>query len=132
MPQDIPPLWLHPKRREGDARADSIDSSVAQPGDDGLLAASGADRDAAGLSVGTGRRDGGRPGGADPDRGDRQPADGAGGGRTRPAHPGAQQIGRHTSELQSLMRISYAVFCLKKKKTTKQTITYTQHNKTTH
>src|SRR3546814_10102773 len=56
MPQDIPPLWLHPKRREGDARADSIDSSVAQPGDDGLLAASGADRDAAGLSVGTGDR----------------------------------------------------------------------------
>src|SRR3546814_8088761 len=32
----------------------------------------------------------------------------------------ATQIGRseeHTSELQSLMRISYAVFCLKKKKT---------------
>src|SRR3546814_7538269 len=28
----------------------------------------------------------------------------------------------HTSELQSLMRISYAVFCLKKKKTNKQTI----------
>src|SRR3546814_8034124 len=27
----------------------------------------------------------------------------------------------HTSELQSLMRISYAVFCLKKKKTTMQT-----------
>src|SRR3546814_8063820 len=26
------------------------------------------------------------------------------------------KIGRHTSELQSLMRISYAVFCLKKKK----------------
>src|SRR3546814_7908996 len=26
----------------------------------------------------------------------------------------------HTSELQSLMRISYAVFCLKKKQTTKQ------------
>src|SRR3546814_2320428 len=25
------------------------------------------------------------------------------------------QIGKHTSELQSLMRISYAVFCLKKK-----------------
>src|SRR3546814_2607079 len=31
----------------------------------------------------------------------------------------------HTSELQSLMRISYAVFCLKKKKNTKQI-----HNKT--
>src|SRR3546814_8334429 len=27
----------------------------------------------------------------------------------------------HTSELQSLMRISYAVFCLKKKKTKEQT-----------
>src|SRR3546814_2143578 len=27
----------------------------------------------------------------------------------------------HTSELQSLMRISYAVFCLKKKKNTKRT-----------
>src|SRR3546814_1697762 len=31
----------------------------------------------------------------------------------------------HTSELQSLMRISYAVFCLKKKKTKKQ---HKQHN----
>src|SRR3546814_1779039 len=33
----------------------------------------------------------------------------------------------HTSELQSLMRISYAVFCLKKKKNTthKQNQTYT-------
>src|SRR3546814_7874655 len=28
----------------------------------------------------------------------------------------------HTSELQSLMRISYAVFCLKKKNTNQQTI----------
>src|SRR3546814_7630986 len=35
----------------------------------------------------------------------------------------------HTSELQSLMRISYAVFCLKKKKATKRT-PYTQsHSK---
>src|SRR3546814_7120152 len=33
----------------------------------------------------------------------------------------------HKSELQSLMRISYAVFCLKKKKTTQQT----QHSSTT-
>src|SRR3546814_7153035 len=31
----------------------------------------------------------------------------------------------HTSELQSLMRISYAVFCLKKKKTNKFETTYT-------
>src|SRR3546814_5954772 len=30
----------------------------------------------------------------------------------------------HTSELQSLMRISYAVFCLKKKTQTNQTISY--------
>src|SRR3546814_4537019 len=29
----------------------------------------------------------------------------------------------HTSELQSLMRISYAVFCLKKKKLIKSTVT---------
>src|SRR3546814_2076954 len=28
----------------------------------------------------------------------------------------------HTSELQSIMRISYAVFCLKKKNTTSQTV----------
>src|SRR3546814_2395272 len=33
----------------------------------------------------------------------------------------------HTSELQSLMRISYAVFCLKKKKKTKNK--QTQHTK---
>src|SRR3546814_6376330 len=32
----------------------------------------------------------------------------------------------HTSELQSLMRISYAVFCLKKKKKTPYYLTY-QH-----
>src|SRR3546814_3691328 len=30
--------------------------------------------------------------------------------------PGADRSEEHTSELQSLMRISYAVFCLKKKK----------------
>src|SRR3546814_4874775 len=33
------------------------------------------------------------------------------------AVPGQQRSEEHTSELQSLMRISYAVFCLKKKKT---------------
>src|SRR3546814_7894415 len=31
-----------------------------------------------------------------------------------------QRSDEHTSELQSLMRISYAVFCLKKKKKTKK------------
>src|SRR3546814_1765388 len=34
----------------------------------------------------------------------------------------------HTSELQSLMRISYAVFCLKKKKELKHTYLNYQHN----
>src|SRR3546814_1841597 len=35
----------------------------------------------------------------------------------------------HTSELQSLMRISYAVFCLKKKKKTIITESYNEKNK---
>src|SRR3546814_8577643 len=40
----------------------------------------------------------------------------------RPRHPlGARRSEEHTSELQSLMRISYAVFCLKKKKQTNMT-----------
>src|SRR3546814_9295747 len=34
--------------------------------------------------------------------------------------PGAWRSEEHTSELQSLMRISYAVFCLKKKNTTRK------------
>src|SRR3546814_12983556 len=34
-----------------------------------------------------------------------------------------QRSEEHTSELQSLMRISYAVFCLKKKKNLNKTIT---------
>src|SRR3546814_1424647 len=38
--------------------------------------------------------------------------------RTPPRHPGHRSE-EHTSELQSLMRISYAVFCLKKKKNEK-------------
>src|SRR3546814_4696324 len=37
----------------------------------------------------------------------------------------------HTSELQSLMRISYAVFCLKKKKKDTQQIDYPKKNKKT-
>src|SRR3546814_7373135 len=52
--------------------------------------------------------------------------------------PSARRSEEHTSELQSLMRISYAVFCLKKK--TKyptihyqyQTTTTHQHQQTTH
>src|SRR3546814_1690122 len=33
----------------------------------------------------------------------------------QPAQPTSRRSEEHTSELQSLMRISYAVFCLKKK-----------------
>src|SRR3546814_14222006 len=36
--------------------------------------------------------------------------------RSRDAAPRGERSEEHTSELQSLMRISYAVFCLKKKK----------------
>src|SRR3546814_3293733 len=51
--------------------------------------------------------------------------------RLSSAKPGRSTISRseeHTSELQSLMRISYAVFCLKKQKTEKTT----QHTKNKH
>src|SRR3546814_17494522 len=37
-------------------------------------------------------------------------------GRARAREEGGRRSEEHTSELQSLMRISYAVFCLKKKK----------------
>src|SRR3546814_7327592 len=42
------------------------------------------------------------------------------------ARPTAWRSEEHTSELQSLMRISYAVFCLKKKKTQPLLISITQ------
>src|SRR3546814_7196912 len=38
-----------------------------------------------------------------------------------------QRSEEHTSELQSLMRISYAVFCLKKKKDTRRNTTQLYH-----
>src|SRR3546814_10701664 len=43
----------------------------------------------------------------------------AGHRRRQPGHPRSEE---HTSELQSLMRISYAVFCLNKKKDTIATL----------
>src|SRR3546814_4378202 len=46
-----------------------------------------------------------------------------------PYTEGALRSEEHTSELQSLMRISYAVFCLKKKKTQTQTTYTTNQNK---
>src|SRR3546814_7123277 len=47
-------------------------------------------------------------------------------GITRSVSTRAFRSEEHTSELQSLMRISYAVFCLKKKKT-KQTHVHNNH-----
>src|SRR3546814_5416348 len=44
------------------------------------------------------------------------------------AKPKAKRSEEHTSELQSLMRISYAVFCLKKKKPTQISHTTTKEN----
>src|SRR3546814_3739119 len=43
-----------------------------------------------------------------------------------PSHPRTRRSEEHTSELQSLMRISYAVFCLKKKK--QHQLTYNEIN----
>src|SRR3546814_10665172 len=46
----------------------------------------------------------------------RQPGRADGGGTDRRGDDQHQRSEEHTSELQSLMRITYAVFCLKKKK----------------
>src|SRR3546814_6008628 len=63
-------------------------------------------------------RSAGRPRHRGPDRPCRlrQPRRGRHRGRLRRPRP-ARRSEEHTSELQSLMRISYAVFCLKKKNT---------------
>src|SRR3546814_7495959 len=55
---------------------------------------------------------------------------------TVPAHGGhlvaiSPRSEEHTSELQSLMRISYAVFCLQKKKSNEQVLDYIIYT-TTH
>src|SRR3546814_2166516 len=46
--------------------------------------------------------------------------------RYRRGRPGSRRSEEHTSELQSLMRISYAVFCLKKKKNNTRLTIYTR------
>src|SRR3546814_2694899 len=67
-------------------------------------------------------------------RGDaRRAGPGGGRGRCDPRHPHRSE--EHTSELQSLMRISYAVFCLKKKNTdaaTSEKYVYKPQNKLGH
>src|SRR3546814_9676335 len=45
--------------------------------------------------------------------------------------PALSRSEEHTSELQSLMRISYAVFCLKKKKTPREVTKKMKRNKRT-
>src|SRR3546814_1133082 len=82
-----------------------------------------------------GRQQGGEPPGGGPGGREGRAAERLGGGRTIGVHVRAPRAGpdgrssscaqararrfprseEHTSELQSLMRISYAVFCLKKK-----------------
>src|SRR3546814_8568745 len=49
-----------------------------------------------------------------------------GAGLSVACHGAIDRSEEHTSELQSLMRISYAVFCLKKKKSLKSNITHTK------
>src|SRR3546814_7143208 len=72
-------------------------------------------------------RTGGRAG-----TGARGPAEQHAAGAEGRARAGAavRRSEEHTSELQSLMRISYAVFCLKKKTDTHKDTT--QHKHTTH
>src|SRR3546814_7321303 len=60
----------------------------------------------------------------------KQEGDAFGVGKERAqVHLCAPRSEEHTSELQSLMRISYAVFCLKKKKTKQRVRKNTQQNK---
>src|SRR3546814_8106485 len=51
-----------------------------------------------------------------------------GGKEVAPLGPADRRSEEHTSELQSLMRISYAVFCLKKKKTKNINRDSSKHN----
>src|SRR3546814_10740927 len=51
-------------------------------------------------------------------------------GKITVRHRGGGRSEEHTSELQSLMRISYAVFCLKKKKNMKKQ--HKTHDRYTH
>src|SRR3546814_3405954 len=48
------------------------------------------------------------------------------------SHDARSRSEEHTSEFQSLMRISYAVFCLKKKKISSQSHISTKHTSNLH
>src|SRR3546814_10764347 len=58
-----------------------------------------------------------------------EPSPRAGGTGPPGPKPGGNRSEEHTSELQSLMRISYAVFCLKKKRKP-TTLSETPHRRT--
>src|SRR3546814_5376108 len=73
-------------------------------------------------------RFGGRP--EPPDAG--RPAGDEAPGRRTGRDDAGDRSEEHTSELQSLMRISYAVFCLKKKKHTRPNTYTTVHIQNTH
>src|SRR3546814_8994192 len=75
-----------------------------------------------GARVGGGHRQGQRDRGAGAFRQRRR-----GRGGRAAGHPQRPRSEEHTSELQSLMRISYAVFCLKKKKTFLTMTTHIQY-----
>src|SRR3546814_4815558 len=82
-------------------------------------------RDQARLLVGAHPRNGRARAGAELPGPDRGPAHRALDHPQLRLEPGRRQRSEeHTSELQSLMRISYAVFCLKKKKTTTTSYTH--------
>src|SRR3546814_939932 len=66
-----------------------------------------------------------RNGGADPSAPPPMPQPNRLSGRS--THSAAIRSEEHTSELQSLMRISYAVFCLNKKNTFTHTSEHTTH-----
>src|SRR3546814_7541642 len=53
-------------------------------------------------------------------------------GRQAASRPRAARSEEHTSELQSLMRISYAVFCLKKKNNNNKTFIITDNSSCTY
>src|SRR3546814_7159712 len=100
-PSDLLVVGLHALARDHDA--DAADGQQRRPADRGLAAPY------AGASAGEAPVSQPR----DTERARKGPDT----GRSRPAARSEE----HTSELQSLMRTSYAVFCLKKKKKIKKT-----------
>src|SRR3546814_7002128 len=82
---------------------------------DGRHGAVGEAPGGAGIQIGSGRGEGADRGGQGFGQEGRRAGDGGAAARLFRG-PADGRSEEHTSELQSLMRISYAVFCLKKKK----------------